>query len=113
MDAPYMAEVRMFSFDVVPGGFVPCDGRMMPVNQSQAMFSLLGTTYGGDGQRTFRVPDLRGRAPLYVPPGDVLGGPGGGSGAAPVPSAEPAPAPFSEVPLNFYLAVAGVFPSRF
>ncbi|HUF49871.1 MAG TPA: tail fiber protein [Longimicrobiales bacterium] len=111
MDDPYIAEIRMFSFDVVPGGFVPCDGRPMAVNQNMALFSLLGTTYGGDGHRTFGVPDLRGRAPLYVPQGDVPGGPGGGSGAAPVPSAAPAPAPYPEVPFNFCLAIYGIYPS--
>lgn len=62
---PIMGEIRAFGFDFPPRGWVKCDGQTMPVSQHSALFSLLGTRYGGDGRTTFRVPDLRGRTPIH------------------------------------------------
>jgi microcystin-dependent protein len=61
MGTPFLGEVRVFSFDFVPKGWLVCAGQLLPINQNQALFSILGTTYGGDGRVTFALPDLRGR----------------------------------------------------
>ena len=61
---PFVGETRAFAFGIIPRGWAPCDGRLMAIQQNQALFSLLGTNYGGDGINTFALPDLRGRAPL-------------------------------------------------
>ena len=66
-----MAEIRIFSFNFPPKGWAQCNGQLLPINQNQALFSLLGTTYGGDGRVTFGLPDLRGRAPVHM--GSVAG----------------------------------------
>lgn len=66
MSTPFIAEVRLVSFNFAPKGWAPCDGQFLPINQNQALFSLLGTTYGGDGRVNFALPDLRGRVPLHV-----------------------------------------------
>ncbi|MBI1764213.1 MAG: phage tail protein [Acidobacteria bacterium] len=63
-DATY-GEIRMFGFGRIPRGWVACDGRLLPIQENTALFSLLGTTYGGDGIKTFAVPDLRGRVPMH------------------------------------------------
>ena len=60
----FIGQIELFAFDAVPPGWAKCDGRVLPVNQNQALFSLLGTTYGGDGRTTFALPDLRGRVPI-------------------------------------------------
>jgi microcystin-dependent protein len=62
---PYIGEIRLFSFDLVPNGWAPCQGQLLPILQNQALFSLLGTTYGGDGVNNFALPDLRGRVPVH------------------------------------------------
>ncbi len=62
---PFLAEVRMFGFNFAPRGWALCDGQILPINQNQSLFSLLGTTYGGDGRTTFALPDLRGRFPMH------------------------------------------------
>jgi microcystin-dependent protein len=77
MGTPYMSEIRIMSFNFPPQGWAECDGQLLPINQNQALFSLLGTTYGGDGRTTFGLPDLRGRAPLHFGNGFVLGQNGG------------------------------------
>lgn len=66
MSDPFLAEIRVVSFAFAPKGWALCDGRLLPINQNQALFSLLGTAYGGDGRTTFALPDLRGRAPAHV-----------------------------------------------
>jgi microcystin-dependent protein len=68
---PFLGEIRLVPFGFAPQGWAPCDGRLLPINQNQALFALLGTYYGGDGRTTFALPDLRGRVPL-----------GAGTGAA-------------------------------
>ncbi len=73
MSEPFLAEIRIISFAFAPKGWALCSGQLLPINQNQALFSLLGTTYGGNGQTTFALPDLQGRAPLHFGPEIVLG----------------------------------------
>lgn len=70
MSEPFLAEIHIFGFNFAPRGFAQCDGQLLPINQYQSLYSLLGTTYGGDGRTTFCLPDLRGRVPVHV--GDGL-----------------------------------------
>lgn len=65
MGTPYLAEIRIVSFNFAPRGWAFCDGQLLPINQNQALFALLGTTYGGNGQTNFGLPNLRGRAPIH------------------------------------------------
>lgn len=73
MAEPFVGEVRMVSFNFAPRGWAFCDGQLLPINQNQALFSLLGTVYGGDGRTTFALPDLRGRTPIHVDANHPLG----------------------------------------
>lgn len=73
MADPFIGEIRVTSFAYAPNGWAMCNGQLLPINQNQALFSLLGTTYGGNGQTTFALPDLRGRAPMHEGGGHVLG----------------------------------------
>jgi len=66
MSEPFLAEVRIVGFNFAPRGWAFCDGQILPINQNQSLFSLLGTTYGGDGSISFALPDMRGRAPIHV-----------------------------------------------
>lgn len=66
MSEPFLAEVRIVGFNFAPRGWAFCDGQILPINQNQSLYSLLGTTYGGDGRTTFALPDLRGRTPIHV-----------------------------------------------
>src|SRR5262245_54784141 len=66
MAQPFLGEIRLGGWNFAPRGYALCNGQFLPINQNQALFSLLGTTYGGNGQTTFALPDLRGRAPLHV-----------------------------------------------
>ena len=70
---PYMSEIKIFAFNFPPKGWALCNGQLLPINQNQALFSLLGTTYGGNGQTTFGLPDLRSRVPFHVGQGLVQG----------------------------------------
>jgi microcystin-dependent protein len=70
---PFLAEIRIISFGFAPRGYALCNGQILSIQQNQALFSLLGTTYGGNGQTTFALPDLRGRAPLHVGSQNPLG----------------------------------------
>jgi microcystin-dependent protein len=74
---PFLSEIRIMSFAFPPKGWALSDGQLMPINQNQALFSLLGTTFGGNGQTTFALPDLRARAPIHVGSGHTLGEKGG------------------------------------
>ncbi len=65
MADPFVAEIRIFPFNFAPTGWAFCNGQLMPLSQNTALFSLLGTTYGGDGKSTFALPDLQGRAPMH------------------------------------------------
>jgi microcystin-dependent protein len=80
MAEPFLAEIRIMSFNFAPKGWAFCDGQLLPINQNQALFSLLGTTYGGDGRVNFGLPDLRGRVSLHVGNGHTLGERGGEQG---------------------------------
>jgi microcystin-dependent protein len=73
MSTPFLGEIRIVSFGFAPKGWAGCSGQLMPINQNQALFSLLGTTYGGNGQTTFALPDFQGRAPVHFGAGFVLG----------------------------------------
>ena len=73
MTDPFIAEVRMLSFGFAPKGWATCDGQSLPINQNQALFALLGTTYGGNGQTTFNLPDLRARVPMHFNNSHQLG----------------------------------------
>lgn len=79
MAEPFLAEIRMMSFAYAPTsqGWALCNGQLLPINQNQALFSLLGTTFGGNGQTNFALPDLRGQTPIHVGNGFVLGEKGG------------------------------------
>jgi microcystin-dependent protein len=77
MAEPFLSEIRIMSFVFPPKGWALCNGQLLPINQNQALFSLLGTTYGGDGQVNFALPDLRGRVPIHVGSGHTLGERGG------------------------------------
>ena len=73
MSTPFMSEIKIMSFNFPPQGWAFCNGQFLPINQNQALFSLLGTTYGGNGQTTFALPDLRGRVPIHMGSGHTLG----------------------------------------
>lgn len=77
MAEPFLSEIRIMSFVFAPKGWALCNGQLLPINQNQALFSLLGTTFGGDGRVNFALPDLRGRTPIHVGSGHSLGERGG------------------------------------
>src|ERR1700710_1431665 len=77
MAEPFLSEIRIMSFGFPPKGWALCDGQLLPINQNQPLFSLLGTTFGGDGRVNFGLPDLRGRIPIHVGQGHTLGEVGG------------------------------------
>ena len=77
MSQSYVGEIRMFGGNFPPLGWAFCDGQLMPISENETLFNLIGTTYGGDGQETFALPDLRGRFPMHVGPGFGLGQVGG------------------------------------
>ena len=73
MAEPFLGEIRIMSFAFPPKGWAVCNGQLLPINQNQALFALLGTTYGGDGRVTFALPDLQGRAPIHAGNGHAIG----------------------------------------
>jgi microcystin-dependent protein len=77
MAEPFLSEIRIMSFVFAPKGWALCNGQLLPINQNQALFSLLGTTFGGDGRVNFALPDLRSRAPIHVGGDHTLGERGG------------------------------------
>ena len=77
MAEPFLSEIRIMSFVFAPKGWALCNGQLLPINQNQALFSLLGTTFGGDGRVNFALPDVRGRTPIHVGSGHTLGERGG------------------------------------
>ena len=77
MSEPFLSEIRIMSFVFAPKGWALCNGQLLPINQNQALFSLLGTTFGGDGRVNFALPDLRSRTPIHVGSGHTLGERGG------------------------------------
>jgi microcystin-dependent protein len=79
MAEPFLSEIRIFTFNFPPKGWAFCNGQFLPINQNQALFALLGTTYGGNGQTTFALPNLRGRLPVHEGDGHTLGEAAGAS----------------------------------
>ena len=77
MAQPYVGEIRMFAGNFAPAGWQFCDGSLLAISENETLFNLIGTTYGGDGQSTFAVPDLRGRLPVHFGNGYVLAETGG------------------------------------
>ena len=77
MAEPFLSEIRIMSFGFPPKGWATCDGQLLPINQNQALFSLLGTTYGGDGRVNFGLPNLQGRVPIHMGSSHTLGERGG------------------------------------
>lgn len=73
MSEPFLGEIKIVSFNFPPKGWAFCNGQLLPINQNQGLFSLLGTTYGGDGRVNFGLPNLQGRVPIHIGPGFVLG----------------------------------------
>ncbi len=73
MSNPFIGEIRMFGGNFAPAGWAFCEGALQPISENDALFTLIGTTYGGNGQTTFALPDLRGRAPMHVGGGFLLG----------------------------------------
>lgn len=106
MADPFVAEIRIVPFDFAPGGWAFCDGQLLPISQNVALYTLLGTTYGGDGASTFALPDLRGRAPMH---------PGQGPGLSPrvlgeTGGSEDAPLLASEIPAHTHAMSASPDP---
>ncbi len=79
MSEPFLSEIKLVSFNFAPKGWALCNGQSLPINQNQALFALLGTTYGGNGQTTFNLPNLRGRVPISFGNGHDLGEAAGAS----------------------------------
>jgi microcystin-dependent protein len=77
MSEPYLGEIKIISWNFAPRGWAFCNGQLLPINQNQALFSILGTTYGGNGQTNFALPNLQGRTPVHVGDGIILGELGG------------------------------------
>src|SRR5215467_1311813 len=77
MGTPYVGEIRMFGGNFAPAGWMFCEGQLLPISQYDVLFNLIGTTYGGDGQSTFALPDLRGRVPVHQGSGFTIGQLGG------------------------------------
>lgn len=120
MSQPFIAEIRIFSFDFAPRGWAFCSGQTLPINQNQALFSLLGTTFGGNGVTTFALPNLNGRAPIHWGNGPGLPGVSLGQAAG----QEQHTLTIQEIPQHQHLIVAsannpsqtspgGAYPSTF
>ena len=77
MAQPYVGEIRMFAGNFAPAGWMFCEGQLLPISENETLFNLIGTTYGGDGQSTFALPDLRGRIPIHMGGGFTLAETGG------------------------------------
>lgn len=77
MSQPYVGEIRMFGGNFAPAGWMFCEGQLLPIAENETLFNLIGTTYGGDGQETFALPDLRGRLPIHQGNGFILAETGG------------------------------------
>ncbi len=90
MGTPYLSEIRIVSFGFAPKGWALCNGQLLPINQDQALFSLMGTTYGGNGQTNFALPNLQGAMALHMGNGFVIGQAGGSSSVTLVTSQLPA-----------------------
>lgn len=101
MSQPFIGEIRMFAGNFAPVGWAFCNGQIMPIDQNDALFNLIGTTYGGDGQTTFALPNLQSSVPIHVGPGFALGQSGGAEAVTLTTSQIPA---HSHVPQAFAAA---------
>src|SRR6058998_2570129 len=101
MAQPYVGEIRMFGGNFNPSGWMFCDGALLPISENDTFFNLIGTTYGGDGQSTFALPDLRGRIPIHQGNGFILAENGG---------AEEITLTTSQIPAHTHPAVASADP---
>lgn len=90
MAQPYVGEIRMFSGNFAPAGWMFCEGQLLPISEYETLFQLIGTTYGGDGESTFSLPDLRGRLPIHQGNGFILAETGGVETVTLTPSQIPA-----------------------
>jgi len=100
MAQPYVGEIRMFGGNFAPAGWMFCSGQLLPISENETLFNLIGTTYGGDGQSTFALPDLRGRVPLHI---------GSGFSLAQSAGVESVTLTTSQIPIhNHLLLTAGV-----
>ena len=106
MSTPFLGQLSLFSFGFPPRGWAMCQGQLLPINQYQALFSLLGTTYGGDGRTTFGLPNLQGRTPVSTGNGIVLGEKGGEEQH----TLTVAEVPTHNHPINGSTAIANAFP---
>jgi microcystin-dependent protein len=102
MGTPYLAEIRIISFNFAPKGWALCNGQLLPINQNQALFALLGTTYGGDGRVSFALPNLQARIPVHVGDGLVLGERSGESAHT---------INISEMPMHTHVPIASANPA--
>ena len=94
MSQPFVGEIRMFAGNFAPAGWMFCEGQLLPISEYETLFNLIGTTYGGDGQSTFALPDLRGRLPIHQGNGFTLGETGGVETVTLTPSrSRPTPTP--------------------
>ncbi len=94
MSTPFLSEIRVVSFNFAPKGWALCNGQLLPINQNQALFALLGTTYGGDGRINFALPNLQGRIAMHMGQGHTLGERGGEENHTLTQSEMPAHPPF-------------------
>ncbi len=108
----YIGEIRNFGFNWAPANWAHCDGQLLPIEQNMTLYCLIGSYFGGDGQTTFALPDLRGRATVHMGPGDWHGQSGPGSYGDLAPSAGQAPVAGKTV-VNSCIALDGEFPSRY
>jgi len=103
MGTPYLSEIRIVSFAFAPKGWALCNGQILPINQNQALFSLIGTTYGGDGETNFALPNLQGCTPIHFGNGFSLGQIGGESNHTLI---------ISEIPQHTHLPVVSSNPAN-
>lgn len=108
MAEPYVGEIRMFAGNFAPEGWAVCDGSLLPIAENEVLFTLIGTTYGGDGQRNFALPDLRGKAPVHRGPNAPQGSMATLAAGHPTTPSKSPPA----VAVNFIVALFGIFPSN-
>jgi microcystin-dependent protein len=117
---PYVGEIRMFGGNFAPAGWMFCEGQLLPISENETLFQLIGTTYGGDGESTFALPDLRGRIPIHAGAGHVLAEAGGMEAGSPtlmstsIPPAGGGAAHENMQPflcVSFIISLFGIFPS--
>jgi microcystin-dependent protein len=132
MGQPYVGEIRIFAGNFAPAGWMFCEGQLLPIAENETLFNLIGTTYGGDGQSTFALPDLRGRLPLHFGNGFTLAETGGTESATITPYGTDTPLlalhpasigstggsqPHSNVQpylcVDFIISLFGIYPSQF